>query len=611
MSKEFRKEIRYGLTDFKIKGEIILYPDPSAITVTLKDISPTGAGVEIISKIDDPTEEEISLLVNAWKKGSKIPVQFSFNNTKIPTHIVSMIGNNKCGLLISDNEKLAALADKGRKLFNKVIIGVIKRSVGEKGSHESDFFPEDAIPRHVAEFLDKAVASGMVQRALLTEALVQPPALGGKVADDEDVGKIERLFQNFFNDKGRDVLLLLGHILLFLEKQSPAASLETLLPFAVGKIFDENALFADVLKRLEAELSDNFLKKRMPASFAELNPGHPVAEIVRSRFEAYAGRTFYLAKMAPSVYDFYVNSYSTPDSDVVWLAREMEETQSRKIGVAWVQNELNAVASGKIRDGGKIIDGLFRQAMYEHVTRSKAKGVSFEAIADIVDSKLPAGFKDISERFLRGVCDLIDDDMRGKFARYMEETDEDRKSAKSRMEGEARLRALPAVELMKRFCWPSIVEAGEMNQLQREAARSWIPKDSLADYMELGGVVVIPRQAYDDFISNAGNESLMGETPTDFFQEVDLLKHYNETVAMPNGTKRKGPFGMYIDTLYPLWVRERILDLIINSPQWSRYYVLGKTRRYFQRFFGGQSEDFIKFIEENMLSSAYAKAEYI
>jgi hypothetical protein len=202
--------------------------------------------------------------------------------------------------------------------------------------------------------------------------------------------------------------------------------------------------------------------------------------------------------------------------------------------------------------------------------------------------------------------------MRTKFAAYKEETEEDRINARRRNENEEKIKTMPPVEFMKRFCWPSVVALGEMNQLQREAARSWIPKESLADYMDLGGVVIIPRPAYEDFIANAGDESLMGETPADFFQEVDLLKLYQETITLPNGNVRKATFGAYVDTLHPVWIREIMLNSVINSPQWNRYYILSKTRRYFQKFFGDEAaSDYIKFIEENMLSSAYAKADYI
>jgi hypothetical protein len=612
MSKEHRKEIRYGLTDFNIKGEIILYPDPRALIVSIDDISNTGAGVSIVTELDDRLNEDLSLLVNAWRKGTRIPVQFSLNNTKIPTHIVSSVDKKRFGLLISDNAKLAALAERGRKLFDTVISGLIKRSVGESGPGGGGLpFSKDALPESIRAFMERGVSSGLIQRAVISGIMDRLPELSDKVGDGNEIKKIERLFRTFFGENGRDVLLLLGQILMFMEKQNPTAPLDVLLPEAVGKIFESDALFSDVLKRFESTLVDDYLKKRLPETFKDLDPKHPLAELVRTRFEAYTDNTLYLAKMAPGVCDYYITSYCRGDSEITALIDEMGEKLAKKTALPWVQNEINAVALGKIRGGATIIDDLFRQAIYEHITRSKTNGISFGEIHDITAAKLSEGFRDISEWFLTAICGLIDPAMKIKFAAYKEDTEEDRVNARSRNEADAKIKAMPPVELMKRFCWPSIVDMGEISRLQREEARSWIPKESRADYEDLGGAVIISRPAYEDFIANAGNESLMGETPQDFFQEVDLLKLYNETATLANGTVRKEPFGAYIDTLHPLWIRKMILETVINSPQWNRYYILNKTRRYFQKFFSEQAPDFIKFVEENMLSSEYAKADYI
>jgi hypothetical protein len=164
---------------------------------------------------------------------------------------------------------------------------------------------------------------------------------------------------------------------------------------------------------------------------------------------------------------------------------------------------------------------------------------------------------------------------------------------------------------MIRYCWPTLVQTDIIRQLYREVGREWISNEEMIDYAEMGGVVLISRAAYEDFLLKAGNVDVMGETPRDFFVEVNLETLFKETVMLPNGQIRKGPLGAYLHTLHPIWLREMIMENVIKSPQWNRYYMLTKFKSSFQKFFDEKAPRLIRIVKENRINSAYAKAEYV
>ncbi|MBI3793149.1 MAG: hypothetical protein HY280_00275 [Nitrospinae bacterium] len=609
MGNESRKDIRYGLKNVAIKGEIILYPDPYAISVSFDDISTKGAGLTLVSDLDEKAEEELMLLVNAWKKGMRVPIQFSLNNTKIPAHIVSKIGQNKLGLLISDNLKLASLAERGKRLFENIISGVITSAVGGAGSAQAGFFSKSSLPPEIADFIQAGVSSGLVERLILGELKARLPALNNK--EPEEARKIDRLFAKYFQDNGGEASVLVGQMLFFMAKQNPTVPLEEVLPIAVNKLFSEGAVFGDVLKRFETFMVGNYIKKLLPPLYRDLPPRHPLAELVRAKFEAFNGRTFFLTKIAPSVCNYYIKVFSPKDSDAATLTETMDEKQIRRIVLPWVQGELNALASSKVADAARKINDALKQAMYEYAQRAKLNNLTFEEVSDISDNRLSKELSDISDRFMAAVCRNIDPGMRVRFAQYKAETEDERREAQNQKENDARIQAMSPADLMKRYCWNVIVESGEINQLQREAARSWVPKENLVDYLDLGGIIIIPRPAYEEFLRNSAGADLIGERIEDFFKEVDLLREYRNTITMPNGKVKKDALGVHLDTLQPKWVRDLILEKVIFAPEWNKYYILGRYKSYFLKVFRKNSQQMIKIIEENMLSADYAKSDYI
>jgi hypothetical protein len=615
MSKEQRKDIRFGLTPFNIKGEIVLYPNPRSILVQLTDISAKGAGIKVISELDHELLEELKLLITAWKKGTKLPVQFIFGNAKIPTHIVKMIDDRTYGILISDNKKLAALADKGAQLFERIIVTAIGKSMGDNG-HGGSPTPASTwdLPEDIKNFLSESASSGHVQKLIIHEMTRQYPQLGKKLEGDEDEKKLERLFNEFFAQSGKESLFLLGQMVSFLKVRHPAQSLGDLLPDAVTKLFEENNIFSDVLKRFESHLATYLAgkpkKQELPANYKDLPPRHQLIDMVRTKLDGYDSKTFYMTKMGPVVCDYYLDEYLPRDSEIVKAMLEWDEKAVRKSVLTMVQAELTALINS--RTVGKVgIDDLLRQAIYEFMLRDKNFGITFSQIADIVDNKTLPEYKDITDRFFQGICKLIDIRLDRRIGDFLDATEAERKAVQAKKDNDAKLKGMTPAELMIRYCWPTIIQMDIIRQLHREVGREWITSEEMIDYAEMGGVVLISRAAYEDFLLKAGLVELLGETPKDFFVEVNLETLHNETVTLLNGQIRKGPLGAYLYTLHPIWLRESIMANVIKQPQWNRYYILTKTKSSFQKFFEDKAPRLIRIVRENMISSAYAKAEYV
>ncbi|MBI3793430.1 MAG: hypothetical protein HY280_01715 [Nitrospinae bacterium] len=54
-----------------------------------------------------------------------------------------------------------------------------------------------------------------------------------------------------------------------------------------------------------------------------------------------------------------------------------------------------------------------------------------------------------------------------------------------------------------------------------------------------------------------------------------------------------------------------MLARVITSQIWDRYYVLKKSRMYFEEVFGVRAPTICGFVEQNMLTSAVEEGDYV
>ena len=614
MSEKFvRKEARYNLKQFGLKGEIILYPNPKAIEMTFDDISSVGAGITILSNIDDGQKKELVDLVKAAKEGNKIPVQLVFNNTKIPVHLTNMMNEKSYGITVSDNQKLASLAEKGKQFFQSIVQAAMKKGAEESGYQDYPIVSMEFLADDIRNFVESGLFVAMSRQILINEIASRFAVLKNKVEGPEDQEKLGKLFFKYLAETGKDMPLLAGSTIFSLRKQNTGKPMpvESYLPIAIRHLLDGNKVFTpEERNAFERYLSEEYLKVRVPTQYKELPPKHPMAEMIKLRFDAFSRKTFFLQGLAPYVCDYYVRTFSSPDSEMVKLIC-VNDRLVRTTLLRWIQNELNEFASSKDPNAVNAIDDLFKQAMYEYVTRRKVTTISLEEIADLFEGKVAAAMRDIRNRFLANVCQLLKRNIEARFAEYKADTNDVRMKQESEKDEDEMIRKMSPVELMKKFCWPKILAIGETIALQREVARTWIPKETYMNYSSLGFVAVLPPPSYQEFVAASKGILTGGERPQDFFDEIDLLKIYQRIEEMPNGKKRKAPFGFYMDTLQPPHVRELLMEKVIMSPEWSKYYVVSKSKSHLAKALGSKGQPLFDIIEKNILTGTFDAKEYV
>jgi len=348
-------------------------------------------------------------------------------------------------------------------------------------------------------------------------------------------------------------------------------------------------------------------KAVLPEEFKNLPPKHPMAEVIKMRFDAFNRKVFFFRSLGQHVAPYYFNHYVKRDSEIVKVFGDDLPLQKKTV-YRWVPNELNL----KI-DGGKGVTGIiecsFKQAMYSYMRQKKRSDISFDDIMGLFEGKLPDQYRLIRDVFLASVCQIVEVEVQKRFYEYHADTNEDYLKAQELKEEEQLIASMSPEELMKSFLWPKVVALGELAQYQKETAKSWVPKDKSLKISELGCVVVLSKSAFDTFLGISRGSTAGGEDPRDFFDEIDLERLYAKTVDSRNGRIR-GTFGVYVDSIPSDVKKDALLGKVINSQDWAKYYILKKSRAYFARVFGVRDPAMCNFIENNMLTSS-AVGEYV
>lgn len=610
MSKSLRVTPRYSLKEFGLKGELILYPDPRVIQIGFDDISANGAGISILSPIDEEQNGELSALVKASRAGNRIPVQLIFNNTKIPVSVVNMIGDNSFGICVNDNQKLAVLAEKGKVFFQQVVEAAVRKGAVESGHVEYALLSREFLPQDIKTYVESRLFLTMLGPIVVNEIKARYPVVKDKVETREDAAKVEGLFFNYAQKLGKDILLLMGGALGNLRAQNPVMPLDGLMLLAARMVLDGTDLFSEAQKaQFGGVLEKDYLKNRMPSQFRDLPAKHPVGDLVKLRFDTFSRKVFFIQGLVPHVCDYYLNKFSPPNSELVRMLAGNDRLVKTTL-LRWIQNEMNEMATKKDKTQATGIEDCFRQAMYDMMLRRKVTNITYEETADLFDGKIPETFKDIRNKYLAAVCQLIDKEVMARFKGYKAETEEERAKEQAEKDEETQVRTMTPADLMKKFCWPKIVEIGEMVPLHREVGRSWIPKEKQMQFADLGSVVILPLPAYEEFLATAKGNISSGERPEDFFDEVDLNKIYKRTVEF-GSRLRKDVFGLYMDTMQPPATRETVMEKVINNTQWNRYYIINKSKSYVGKVMGMRAPEAFRIVEENMLSNAAPLGEYV
>lgn len=494
------KEPRYVVSQFGLKGSLILFPDPEAIQVGFENISDSGVCIRLLSDPTPKQKSDLNALINASKLGNLVPIQLIFNDVKIPVNVLNNFDGNKYGMCISGHQKLSTLAEKGRQFFQALADGAVK-----KGAPPADF-------------VDYATAS----KPTRSRAAAEP----------------------------------------------------------------------------------------LPGEFSMLPDNHPMAVLVRGKFEAFSKKVIFLRSLWPHLASYYLDVHIPPDGEMK-TRLEKDKNFKKETVQRWVQAEFNEFIGDKVKGGGGTIENNFMQAMYSYMLKKNASTITFEEISSIFEGRLPPNLAGIREKFLEYVCNLIEDAVEKRFDEYLVVTDQDQAEAEETRTEEQIIVRLSPEGLMKRLLWPKFLELGELHREEREAGRTWTPKKPGANISGLGWLVVLSLSSYEDFIVNAKGTGIAQEDPSDYFVKVDLAVIYQRSIEARDGKKVKGPFGMYLDTLHPFSRRKLLMSKVINSSEWSRYFILRKTKEQLSKTYGSKAPPLLQFIEERMLTDSWHKSHNV
>lgn len=608
--RDRRKEPRYDLREFGLQGSLVLFPDPRAITVEFVNISDSGACISTVMMHDSQLEQDLAALVKASKNGNLIPVQLVFNNVKIPVNILNKVDKKTYGLCISDHQKLSTLAEKGKQFFQQITQAAVK-----KGASESDFVAHTPIirqclPEEIRQYVESKEFMTHLISALAGELPIIIPSLKDGARSREEQLRIADFLLKFLAGSGNDIPLIAGSEILLQKKERPAETLEQLMPHVVKNLAARGAFTPGGGERrvFENVLNERLLKKSDPEFFRELPPKHPFIALINVRFTTFNRQTSFLRSLGPHVTPYYFNVHLPRDAEMVKVLggddRLLKKTLHR-----WVHNELSELLGKQDKKIAAQIEDNFKQAMYAYMVKGKKREISSTEILDIFEGKLPAQFKPVRDDFLDSVCRIIEPGVQKQFEQFSADTNEDREKAQAEKEEEQLIQRMTPVELMIRFLWPKILELGEIIPLQREVARTWIPKERHMNFIELGSIVILAQESFDEFMSAARDAKAGGVNPRDYFDEIDLKAHANATIEV-GGEKRKDTFGLYVDTLQPYTRKELIMEKVINPSLWNKYYILKKPKSHFDKEFGIKAPAICALIEKNMLATA-ARGSYI
>lgn len=639
-----RKSKRVSTEGLGLTGELILHPDPNPIKAELIDISETGAGIRIAGTVSEEQKQMLDMLVRNAQSGKRTPVAFSFSNAKIPIVIMNNWNDDCYGFVISESghQQLTSLAERGRSFFQTLVQGVISKGAQEAGFQEYPILSLEFLPPDIGTFVRSREFIMLFMPVLAATIVENVPSIRKNVSSSQDMQHLQGVLFRFLKAQGKDIRLIMGAALHFLRLQEPATSLENLVGPATKHLFDDDRLIGfeeqarlrDVfMEDLAARQSAANAKEAAAAkSSADAKPAadaapraasapvtvfkaipdnHPLAGIIKNRFDAFSRKIFFIQKLAPAITDHYFNKYLPRDHGIIEIAQE-EPRLSKTLLPRWVQNEMQEISNSKDHKVQGVIEEQFRLAMFEYMMARRAQSISHEEIHDLFEGKIPPQFGAVRDKFLSSVCDLIQDGIMQRFGDFMADIASERAKKMAERENELRIAKLYPSDLAKEFLWPKVVEMGEISPLQREFAKAWVANEKrLIDISALGSVVVVPSEIFLEFAKLVDKYASEGVKASDFFVKVDLGEIYRRTIKMRDGTDAKDVFGLYLDTLLPMVARENCLNRVVNNPLNCVYYVLNKSKSYLVKVFGKGAPEAIKLIDGGMLTIQQEAKEFI
>jgi hypothetical protein len=601
MQKEARKEPRLDIVGLKVEG--ILKPTPASegAQVLFNDISPAGALITVTGPMGEDMKQTIVDLVKASKKGSFIPVQLVLNNVRIPVNLVALVGQDKFAVRISDNEKLAALAEKGKIIFNDLYQAAVKKGAPEARLTKHQILGREFLPEGIRRFVEAAAFGPLFTSELAKELATALPILKDKVEDAGEYTKLAGLCEKFLVSVGRDVILLVGAEMAALQEWGDR--LDELLTRAVQKICSDGRLFSGDKERAAFEdiLVRRYFKKPPPANFSDLPKDSPLIYLIDTRFANFDHTSNFFLTLPPFLSDFYFNIYLPRESEIVkmfdWDKKGLKDTLYR-----WVHSALNQMSIDTDRTVATEMEGRFKQAMYEFIQAKKAVTITPADISRIIDgTKLPPGYV-FRDKFFRYACGVVDAQVRKRFEKYKEEINKAAYVHEDPHLVEARkIAQTNPLDLMLHNLWVKVPGWGLTASLNKEVAKTFVPKEKAVGILEFGGMVVFDQRGFDGF-QNILPQSFDEEQILDFFDIVDFKKLY-QMGADPEVKKKDAVVWLYIQSIKPPALRDAIIERVINSPQRCRYYVLRKPKSYFEKNVGDEGGDWLSFIEEHMLTT--------
>lgn len=638
MTMHIRKSKRISTEGLGLTGELILHPDPNPIKTELLDISEGGAAVRLVGTVSEEQKQMLDMLVRNARAGKRTPVAFSINNNKIPIVIVNSWNDDCYGFLVSESghQKLAALAERGRSLFQ----GLTDEALG-KGAKHADFkeYPvlsTESLPPNIRVFVGSREFITLFMPVLAATIVENIPSIRKSISSSQDMQHLQGVLFRFLKTQGKDIRLIMGAALHFMMLHEPETSLENLVGPATKHLFDDDRLigFEEQARLRDVFMEDLALRQRnaeaklsaevKPASdsasqdasapvavFKAIPDNHPLTGIIKARFDAFSRKIFFIQKLAPAIADHYFNKYLPRDHEIIEIARE-DMRLSKTLLPRWVQNEMQEISNSKDHKIQGVIEEHFRLAMFEYMMARRAQNISHEEIHDLFEGKIPPQFGAVRDKFLSSVCDLIQDGMMQRFGDFMADIASERSKKLAERENELRIAKLYPDDLTKEFLWPKVVEMGEIFPLQREFAKAWVASEKrLIDISALGSVVVVPSEIFMEFAKLVDKCASEGVKASDFFVKVDLGEIYRRTIKMRDGTDTKDVFGLYLDTLLPLVARENCVNRVVNNPVNCVYYVLNKSKSYLTKVFGKDAPEAIKLIDRGMLTVDQEVKEFI
>ncbi len=625
-----------------LAGELILHPDPKPIKAVLIDISEEGAGIRLVDPISEEQKQMLDLLVRNAQSGKLTPVAFTFNNSKIPVVIMNSWNEDCYGFTISESgyQQLASLAERGRSFFQSLVQGAISKGAKESGFNEYPILSIEYLPPDIRAFVESREFMVLFMPVLAATIVEKIPSIKRSISAAQDMQLLQGKVFSFLKSQGKDLRLIMGAALHFLRLNEPGTSLEDQVGPATKHLIDDDRL---VSFEEQARLRDLFMEDMaarqhgakeatdaklnaeikpsadavshdagVPASsFKAIPEKHPLAGIIKTRFDTFNRQTFFIQKLAPVTTVHYFNKYIPRDHEMIDIAKD-DPRLVKTMLPRWVQNELQEISSSKEQGTRGEIEEHFRLAMFEYMMSRHAQNITHDEIQDLFEGKLPPQFNAAHEKFLNSVCRLIHPGVQLRLGDFKADIEFERSQKRSERENEFRISKLTPNDLVKEFLWPKVVAMGEIFPLQREFAKAWLSEEQqLISINALGNVVVIPSEAYEEFASLLSKHGREGAKPADFFDKVDLGEMYRRTVKKRDGTETRDVFGLYVDTLEPKVAREAVFDKVINNPAHCVFYVLNKSKSYFSKAFGIKSSEAIGLVDRTMFTVHQESKEFI